>query len=120
MHTGGNVQLGCKRHLLADFGYAACARVVQEAFEMEDENRREYVDMHRLRRVQDRAGSCDRGDLHRLWGRNVRKGIFDRMNLIALPARTDQYCCNAKRVGRQTWMSNRSERQSSTRTESFW
>ena len=38
--AAGNVQLGCKRHMLADFGDAACTRIVQEPFEMV------YVDVY--------------------------------------------------------------------------
>jgi hypothetical protein len=82
--TAGNVQLGCKGHLLADFGHAACTGIVQEPFEMEDEDRGECVDVHRLRRVQSRAGPNDRSDLYGLRRRNVCEGIFDRVNLIAL------------------------------------
>ena len=84
MPTAGNVQLGCKRHLLADFGCAACTRIVQEPFEVEDENRRECVDVYGLRRVQSHAGPNDRSDLYGLRRRNVCEGIFDRVNLFAL------------------------------------
>ena len=85
MPTIRNVQLGCKRHLLADFGDAAGTRIVQEPLEVEDKNRRECVNVHRLGRVQRRARPRDRRDLHRLWRRNARQGIFDRVNLFALP-----------------------------------
>ena len=43
------------------FGYA---RIVREPFKMEDENRRECVDVYRLRRVQSHARpTSDRSDL---------------------------------------------------------
>lgn len=82
--TGGNVQLGCKRHLLAHLGCAARTRIVQEPFKMKDENQRECLDVYRLRRVQNCAGLDDRSDLHGLRRRNVCEGIFDRVNLFAL------------------------------------
>lgn len=76
--TTRNVQFRCKRNLLVDLGYAACTRTMQEPFEVEAEDRRELIDMYRLRRIQ---RSSEGTDLYKLWRRNVREGSSDRVDL---------------------------------------
>ena len=46
------------------YHFLGYARIIREPFKMEDENRRECVDVYCLRRVQSRAGpTSDRSDL---------------------------------------------------------
>jgi hypothetical protein len=83
-HLTPNLQLRRKRNLFPNLCNTPFISVVQKPLEMKDEDRREGLDVYLLGRVEGGAWAGYRCNLYGLGGRDVRQGVFDCVNRVAL------------------------------------